>query len=247
MNSIISSPLITISIISHGDSKKVENLVKSIGDHENLDNIQLIVTENLAEKNTEQKPETSIYLQNKTPKGFAKNHNQAFNYVKGEYFCVLNPDIVFLEPVFKHLISHINADRADIVSPMIVDSKNIVQDSFRELPTPQKIIARRLLRKPEVTKPSKKLSPDWLAGMFLFMRADTFKELGGFDERYFLYFEDVDFCVRARFAGLKLLLDPALKVQHDAHRGSQHSIKYLFWHLQSAWRFFTSTTYQKAK
>ena len=244
---MMSSPLITISIISHGDSEKVENLLKSIGNHENLDNIQLIITENLTEKDTQQKSETSLYLRNKTPKGFAHNHNQAFQHAQGEYFCVLNPDIIFVQPLFEQLIAHIKSQHADIISPLIVDSKNIVQDSFRELPTPAKILARRLFKKQAVIVPDKEISPDWLAGMFLFMRSDTFEQLGGFDERYFLYFEDVDFCVRARLAGYQLLLDTTLKAQHDAHRGSQHSFQYLLWHLHSAIKFFVSETYRKAK
>ena len=248
LSPITSSPLVTLSIVSHRDSEKTNSLLGSIGRYDNLDNIQIIITDNLGEQGFRESLARDVFfLQNDMPKGFAHNHNQAFKYAQGEYFCVLNPDILFIEPVFETLIHLIENDHADIIAPLIVDSKGVLQDSFRKLPSPQELIFRRLGKKQPLKTPSVPISPDWLAGMFLFMRTDTFRALGGFDERYHLYFEDVDFSTRARLAGLRVLLDPALRVQHDAHRGSRRSLKYLFWHMQSAWKFFSSETYREAK
>ena len=76
---------------------------------------------------------------------------------------------------------------------------------------------------------------------------EIFGALKGFDERYHFYFEDVEFSTRARLAGYRLLLEPAVSAKHDAHRGSRKNLKYLAWHIRSAFRFFTSKTYKKAK
>lgn len=241
-------PLITLSIISHGDVFKVKALLRSLIMHEPDRRFQTIVTDNLGGNDFSGEIfQKATILRNKTPKGFAENHNAAFQQECGEYFCVLNPDILFVQPVFDSLIQKIEQRRADILAPLIVDSQGVVQDSFRNLPSPKEIIARRLFKTPPLQRPSAPLSPDWLAGMFLLMRAETFQALGGFDEKYHLYFEDVDFSARARLAGYRLLLDPSVKVQHDAHRGSRRHLRYLFWHLQSAWKFFSSETYQKVK
>ena len=241
-------PFITLSIISHGDLKKVVALLKGIDYYENAAELQIIITDNLGEDDfRENLPPDILFLRNSSPRGFGYNHNQAFQHARGDYFCVLNPDIVFTEAVFHHLIVHIKKHQADILAPLVVDGDNTIQDSFRDLPTPGKILRRRLLRKTSIEEPIETLSPDWLAGMFLFMRTDTFLKLGGFDKRYHLYFEDVDFCTRARLAGFHLQLQSDLRVQHDAHRGSRSQPKYLLWHLQSAWKFFTSETYRKAK
>lgn len=241
-------PLITLSIISHGDIKKVVALLKSIDFHENTEELQIIITDNLGETDfRENLPPSILFLSNNAPKGFGDNHNQAFQQAKGDYFCVLNPDIIFLQPVFDALVRRIEAGNADVLAPLIVDIGGVVQDSFRSLPMPRELIMRRLQKKTTLPMPSTLLSPDWLAGMFLFMRSETFQSLGGFDERYHLYFEDVDFCTRARLAGFHLQLQPDLRVQHDAHRGSRSQPKYLLWHLQSAWKFFASETYRKAK
>jgi GT2 family glycosyltransferase len=66
------------------------------------------------------------------------------------------------------------------------------------------------------------------------------------DERYRLYFEDVDFCTRARLKGMKLIVDSQAQVRHDARRSSRKSFYYLFLHTQSAVRFFTSPVYRQA-
>ena len=81
----------------------------------------------------------------------------------------------------------------------------------------------------------------------MFMRSETYRVLNGFDEKYRLYFEDVDFCARAQLAGLKILVDTNIRIQHDAHHASRKNLIYLFWHIQSAFRFFTSPVYKKIK
>ena len=97
-----------------------------------------------------------------------------------------------------------------------------------------------------VAETSELIRPDWLSGLFFLMRSETYRGLGRLDETYHLYFEDVEFCTRARLAGLKLLVDATIHVQHDAHRASREKLVYLLWHIQSAIRFFTSPTYKKA-
>lgn len=244
----MSQPLLTISIVSHADGEKIKTLLTSLFHHEQDKTYQYLITDNLGSENySDSAFQKAEIIRNKAPKGFAENHNAAFQKARGQYFCVFNPDILFVEPVFEKLLQHLQQDRADILAPLIVDSKGVVQDSFRRLPSPKEIIARRLFKAPPVQRPAALFSPDWLAGMFLLMRKETFKSLRGFDERYFFYFEDVDFSTRARLAGYRLLLDPFVKVQHDAHRGSRQSLRYLLWHLQSAWKFFSSDTYKKAK
>ncbi len=242
------TPLITISIISHRNVKKIKALLHSFFRYEKGDKYQVLITDNLGtEDYSDPVFQKATILQNHVPLGFAQNHNKAFLRAQGEYFCALNPDILFIQSIFDALIQQIEKDQADILAPLIIDQYGVVQDSFRNLPTPGELLLRRLRKKPRIQMPLAPIAPDWLAGMFLLMRAETFCTLDGFDERYHLYFEDVDFSTRARLAGFRLLLDPALQVQHDAHRASHNDLKYLFWHMQSAWNFFSSETYKRAK
>jgi GT2 family glycosyltransferase len=75
----------------------------------------------------------------------------------------------------------------------------------------------------------------------------VFAALGGFDERYFMYYEDVDLCARVREAGLDVRLDPAARAVHAAQRDSHRRPRYLAWHLRSMLRFWTSAAYASAR
>jgi GT2 family glycosyltransferase len=181
--------------------------------------------------------------------GFAENHNRAFQIADGKYFAILNPDLLFEQPVFKRLIDSLDTHQADLIAPQIVDENGAIQDSFRALPTPSEIIRRRLPGyqfKPFQPDNEGLIHPDWMAGMFWLMKADTYRQLGGMDERYRLYFEDVDFCTRARLKGMKLLVNSRVQVRHDAQRSSRKKMFYLFLHTRSAVRFFASPVYRQA-
>ena len=84
------------------------------------------------------------------------------------------------------------------------------------------------------------VSPDWVAGMLLMFRAPVYAELSGFDERYFLYYEDVDLCRRLRKRGYEVRLVPSVSAVHDARRESRRSLRHMRWHLASVLRFLLS-------
>ncbi|MBN8654311.1 MAG: glycosyltransferase [Anaerolineae bacterium] len=247
-------PLVTLSIVSHGDAQKIMHLLASLKEHEQntASRFQLILTDNLKDKlpDIDPTPWKSLhFLRNERPLGFAENHNRAFELAHGDYFAILNPDLIFEKPVFESLISSLQTHNADLIAPQIVDETGVVQDSFRTLPTPFELIRRRLPGysfKPYLPDSDGIVHPDWIAGMFWLMPTKTYRDLGGMDKKFFLYLEDVDFCTRARLQGMKLLVDSNIQIIHEARRSSRKSLKYLFLHLQSAVLFFTSDVYRRA-
>jgi len=248
------NPLITFSIVSHGDADKVNHLLTSLQKHEpNITQFQLIITDNLGNELTDLDPspwESLQILRNTSQMGFAQNHNNAFKIARGRYFAILNPDLMFEEAVFDGLITRLHAQGASLIAPKIIDKNGSTQDSFRSLPSPFELIQRRLPGyKLESLKPDNDglVHPDWIAGMFWLMPSNVYHELGGLDEKFRLYFEDVDFCSRARLKGIKILVDTQLKIRHDAQRSSRKKVYYLFLHMVSAMRFFTSPLYQQIK
>ena len=245
--------LITLSIVSHGNAEKIGHLLASLKKHEHdTTRFQLILTDNLRDNlpNFDPVPWGSLHiLRNDHQMGFAENHNRAFQIAHGRYFAILNPDLLFERPVFERLINSLHTHQADLIAPKIIDENGAMQDSFRTLPTPSEIIRRRLPGyKFEIFQPDHEgmIHPDWMAGMFWLMSVDVYRQLGGMDERYRLYFEDVDFCTRARLKGMKLLVDSKVQVRHDAQRSSHKNLYYLFLHTRSAVRFFTSPVYRQA-
>ncbi len=80
----------------------------------------------------------------------------------------------------------------------------------------------------------------------MLFRRDVYQVLRGFNQSFFLYYEDVDLCARVWLKGLKVALVPQVSVMHDARRSSHKKASYLFHHMRSIARFFLSPTYWRA-
>jgi GT2 family glycosyltransferase len=246
------SPLVSVSIISHGNAEEIATLLQSLVSHEQASRLQLILTANLGDDlpDVDPSPWHSVkLLRNKQPRSFAANHNAAFPHAASSMFCLLNPDILLLEPVLERLVAHVESGHAHILSPLAVDPSGCIQDSFRPLPTPMELIRRRTLGQAKAASIGRQelIAPDWIAGFFQLMPASLFAQLGGLDEHFRMYMEDVDFCTRARLAGFSVAVDPAMRFQHGARRASRAEFRYFLWHLGSAIRFFRSPVYRQAR
>jgi N-acetylglucosaminyl-diphospho-decaprenol L-rhamnosyltransferase len=245
--------MISISIVSHAQNALVNQLLKSLTEVETELAFEILVTENLRDdiQINEEVPGSSLrILRNRSPQGFAKNQNAALQQARGDFSCVLNPDTRWVEPLFTRLRYLIESEIADVVAPLVVDEQDNLQDSFRDLPTPLSLLRRRLGKHTGTPSPfvlGEINYPDWIAGIFLLMRTETYRQLGGFDERFHLYFEDVDICSRARLAGLVLAVDTGCRIVHEARRASKRSPRHFYWHLVSAGRFFTSPVYWQSR
>jgi GT2 family glycosyltransferase len=82
--------------------------------------------------------------------------------------------------------------------------------------------------------------------MFMLFRPEMFSAVGGFDEGYHLYYEDVDICARLKVAGCRIVACPGVFAIHSARRESHQNLRYMKWHLQSMIRFFLSRSYRNA-
>lgn len=241
---------ISVAIVSHGQLDHVYKLIASLKRHESNSIAEIIVIENLDREFTgfSDFPDIKIYV-NQNPQGFSANLNLAFTMATGNYFCIINPDVVFSMSIMESLIKLLDEKRCEILAPLVVDGEGNIQDSFRSFPTPAEIISRYLGKKQlsnVILNPDQKLYfPDWLAGLFMIMPMNIFQGLSGFSEKYRLYFEDVDFCLRGKLKGYSIAVDTTQRVIHDAQRMSRKKFKYLVWHIISAIKFFTSNDYYK--
>ncbi|MBU1215119.1 MAG: glycosyltransferase [Gammaproteobacteria bacterium] len=243
-------PDISISIVSHGQSDLVGQLLRDIGRYCAGTSLEIILTINVPESVSF---ETSGFafpvreIRNPIPKGFGENHNAAFKRAEGRYFCVMNPDIRLHSDPFPELVAQLRMPDVGVVAPQIVNGEGRREDNARDLPTPGELVRKLLGGSSAVQSAQEGSEPAWLAGMFLLFQRDTFAGVGGFDERYFLYYEDVDLCLRIGLAGYHIRLCDAVTAIHDARRSSHREPKYLRWHLSSILRFFLSDVYRQAR
>jgi len=236
--------MISASVVSHGHGGMVWRLVDQLlACHEVS---QIIVTLNIPETFPEIFDRKVLLVQNANPKGFGANHNAAFALAKGEFYCVINPDIELTQNPYGELLSPLVDHRVGLVAPMVVGATGLVEDSMRRFLSPLSMLKRvlgldsgaYLLR-----QSGSGFAPDWVAGMFMLFRSEAYEKVGGFDVRYFMYCEDADICTRLWKAGYKIVGCLSASVIHNAQRASRRSFKHLSWHLRSMARYFLSHSF----
>jgi len=242
-------PLITLSIVSHLQGGMVNHLLKDMQRVCHDPALRVILTLNLPEKlpfHPEAFPFPVDILRNPRPLGFGANHNQAFRQASGTFFAVLNPDLRLPRNPFPILCSALETGKQiGVIAPGVeAESKNFA-DNARRFPTPFRILKRILggTLKPDYPLANQPIPVDWLAGLFLLFPFRLFTAINGFDERYFMYCEDVDICARFRLAGYEVLWDPRISVSHQAQRHSHRRLNHLKWHVVSLIRFFNSEAF----
>lgn len=234
--------LITVSVVSHGQGDLVAKLLEDLARCPSVS--EIILTQNIPEHEIvcPVSLQSSVrVIRNDQPMGFAANHNQAFQLCGNAMFAVLNPDIRFEGDPFPKLMEAIAVSDAALAAPVVRNPHGAVEDSIRRFPTLSGLISKALrLSSGQIhfDAHSEPFCPDWVAGMFMLFRRETYAVLGGFDEGFFLYYEDVDICVRAWQAGMKIVVCPSVSVVHDARRDSRRSMRHLRWHLASMARYF---------
>jgi N-acetylglucosaminyl-diphospho-decaprenol L-rhamnosyltransferase len=233
--------VITVSIVSHLQGALVAGLLADIAAL-GRDDLRLVVTLNLPEEPPVAPGILPAYIHNTTPKGFGANHNYALASSSDEYLCILNPDIRFNADPFPALLEALRDPRTAIAGPRVLNPSGAIENSARRFPTFASLAAKGLRFAPALDYPpgSDSMSPDWVAGMFMLARREAFRAVGGFDERYFLYYEDIDLCRRLRQRGYDIRLAAAASVVHDARKTSHRNLRYLRWHLGSILRFLTT-------
>lgn len=235
--------MIAVSIVSHGQGALVAQLLQDIRSHCAATSLNVLLTLNIEERlpfDAADFPFEILIISNRQRRGFAANHNAAFAQACGEYFCVLNPDIRFDNDPFPALMAGLADAAVGVAAPLVLGPGGNIEDSARRFPTPLGL-ARKLFGGPHVPDyaiTQALVYPDWIAGMFMLWRSEVFRQLGGFDEGFFLYYEDVDICVRLRRTGFRVLLVAVVKVTHYAQRASRRNVRYLRWHLASILRYF---------
>lgn len=245
----MSEPLVSVSVVSHRQAALVHDLLRDVGRVVAVP-LEILVTVNVPETPPLKVQDFTLpirILENSVPRGFGANHNAAFRHARGRYFCIVNPDIRLNRDPLPALTTCLDDARVGVVGPVVRNARGELETSFRRFPTPLFILRKALLGPPpgiDYPLDAQPLAPDWIGGMFMTFRRETFAEIGGFDERYFLYYEDVDICARLRARGYDIRVLPSTEVLHEARRDSHRRLRYLGWHLRSMLRFWFSEAYR---
>ncbi|MET2986557.1 glycosyltransferase family 2 protein [Aureibaculum conchae] len=194
--------------------------------------------------------------------GFGAAHNKVINTIKNlsNYHLVLNPDVTFQPHVIPNLIDKIKENKKTaMISPRVLFPNGDHQYTSRKYPTLSELIIRRIsflnsvfpsiikegeYRDSDLSQP---FEPDFLHGCFLLFKTEVFIKLKGFDERYFLYMEDVDICKKMDEHGFKKLYFPDVEIVHVLKKRSLKNLKLFTYHTISVFQYFYKWNIKKRK
>ncbi len=172
-------------------------------------------------------------------RGFAAGVNLAASRTTAPFLLLLNPDAVVEGPVARvlesWLVEHVDVG---VVGARVLDADGRLQQSARRFPDlttwlggrstwltarfPGNWLTRRNLLADDAVASGQPVDVDWVSGACLMTRRDVFDRVGGFDEGFFLYWEDADYCSRVAAAGLRRMYVPLVTVRHSAGRSAAH-------------------------
>lgn len=244
---------ISIVILNYKSKGDTLNCIKSIKEANwNSLRYEVIVVDNNSEDSIGQilawqYPEI-IFIQNDVNIGMGSGNNSGIRRANGDYIIVMNPDTIAFVDTFRKLFGYMqNNFKVGVVGPQQINPDQTIQDSCYRWPGLMVPFYRRtFLGKLRFAQKylhhylmkdfnhlfEKKV--DWLLGSFLFCRAEALKDVGLFDERYFMYFEDTDLCRRFWEKDWQVVYYPEAKIIHNHARQSAQDPWYKFFINQMA-------------
>ncbi len=167
--------------------------------------------------------------------GFARGNNQALGQAQGRYFFLLNPDTELCPNALARLIDYMDAHpRVGAAGPRLYYGDGSPQSSRRRFPTlataffestrlQQWFPRHRVLTRYYMLDTSDDVEQevDWINGSAMFLRREVYAQVGGFDEAFFMYSEELDWCCRIKQAGWSVAYVPSAQVVHHEGKSSE--------------------------
>ncbi len=154
-------------------------------------------------------------IQNQKNIGFGRANNLGVQVATGENILFLNPDTVFKKKHLKELLLFFETNpQIGVLSPKIIQASRLQAQPFT---CGKKTSLLGIIFRNTILKPWNKKRPvlvDWVSGTALLTRKHLFEKVGGFDENFFMYFEDQDLCLRIKKLGYDIVFFPKSKVLH---------------------------------
>lgn len=248
---------LSVLIVSHGHTDCLPRCLRSLGNVLSQVKAEILLLDNLGGDLTKLVPPLPCPVRlfsNKKPAGYASNANQLTREAAAPLVLLLNPDTSYAEGRLDELLEWMSRHQeTGLVGCRLLNEDGSLQASFRRFPSllifllrgigidswswkpafyRQRMMEGTVFEKPEVV--------DWMFGAFLLYRKNQYLSMGGMDEAFHMYYEDVDLARRYLSAGLTSVYYPLLSFFHIHLRSSacQPLGQTWRWHVRSAFRYF---------
>lgn len=241
------NPIIDIIIVSYNSSKHLTKCLNSINEYHNPGIIyNITVIDNNSSDNTleilNQFSNSIIIIKNNSNVGFAKACNQGIKIAKGKYIFLLNPDTELLNDslsIFYNYFEQEGKQKIWCLGAQLFDEMKSPSKSFGKFPKLKdvfieqfgikglllKILQLRKSIKHKIINQNREVP--FVMGCDMFIRRKVLDEIGLFDERFFLNFEETELAWRANNAGYKCMLLPEVKIIHHSGKSFTDLKSYL--------------------
>ncbi len=252
-----SPPRVSIIIVSWNGRDLLARCLASLANHVQMPH-EVIVVDNGSSDGTPDfvaKNFTTVRLiRNTANRGFSVANNQGAAAATGDFLLFLNADTEFIDDPLPTLIAVLEKDNAvGAVGPRLLNLDRSIQDSVRRFPrwgdqalTLLKLrwflrhsAVMRRYRPAEFNQVERPVAVDEVMGAAIMLRRQTFVELGGWDDGYWIWFEDVDLCQRLHRRHQRVVYVPAAQIVHVGGSSFRQvvSLKKHLWFMASLWRY----------
>lgn len=250
---------LSVCIVAYDNYEDIESAIKTIEDFTSrklnkkiyiVDNGVQVSDENKIEKfkNFIKNYNDVEYINLGDNLGFGKANNSVLGLINSKYHAIVNPDILLCEDSFSKILKWMDQN-SDIgmAIPKLIDEDGKRQNVYRRELTVFDMFNRMILKEFFRNRAKKHVMSDmdysipfkvpFGQGSFLVIRTQLFKQLNGFDDRFFMYCEDADLCKRVNDVS-KLMYYPGTKVVHKWEKGSHKDMTLFKYHLKSMIYYF---------
>ncbi len=244
--------MVSIIIVNYRSKAYLDKCLFSISKYSFDEDFEIIIVNNDQKEDltdlVDKYSRVKLY-KNKKNIGFGSACNLGAQKAQGENFLFLNPDTQFMDNYIKEILIKIKQyKKVIIIGPRLVTDAGKTQEwSTGKETTFTQIIKNNLwITESRYFWESKKdIFVDWVSGAAMFIKKDIFDKIGGFDENFFMYGEDMDLCAQARELGYDILYSPELTILHSGGKSRKSLIKQKIQFFKSSFYYLIKRQFKK--